>query len=130
MSDQDDRPPVPAIERLGSRGTVLWNRVTETWDLKPDELELLSAACRTVDHIAAMEKELEGQPLTVLGSQRQPVINPLVSELRFYRAALASHLRALRIPDSEDEGAEVLPMDRKMTRSESGRVAAHARWSR
>ncbi|WP_433331846.1 hypothetical protein [Spirillospora sp. CA-294931] len=128
MSDQE-RPPVPALERLGTRGAGLWNSVTE-WaeELRPDELEILSAACRTADHIAAMEAALEGEGLTVRGSQGQPVIHPLVSELRFYRAALATHLRALRVPDAEDD-ADVLPMTvrRKLTRSEAGRVAAIAR---
>ncbi|GLW63520.1 hypothetical protein Arub01_17640 [Actinomadura rubrobrunea] len=132
MATEDDRKPVPALEKLGPRGTKLWNDITEEFDLRPDELQVLSAACRTLDLIAAMEAELEGQPLTVLGSQRQPVQHPLLVELRLYRTALTTYLRTLRIPDDDAE-AEVTRLEeakkyRKLTRSEAGRVAAHARW--
>lgn len=128
MSDGELSPP-PAPEKLGARGAKLWNDIAGDWDLRPDELEILSAACRTLDLIQSMESELEGQPRTVRGSQGQPVINPLVSELRFYRQALASHLRALRVQDLPDEDdADVIPIEgRKLTRSEAGRIAAMAR---
>lgn len=128
MSDEE-LPPPPSPEKLGARGQTFWNDVAGDWDLRPDELEILAAACRTLDLIHSMELELEGQSRTVRGSQGQPVIHPLISELRFYRQALASHLRALRVQDLPDEeDADVIPMQpRKMTRSESGRVAAMAR---
>lgn len=131
MSDKERPPPLPR-ETLGTRGSAFWNDVAEEWDLRPDELEILGAACRTLDLIQSMEQELEGQPRTVRGSQGQPVINPLVSELRFYRAALASHLRALRIPDDdESEDAEIIPLEaRKMTRSEAGKAGAAGRWKK
>lgn len=127
---EEERPPLPLPrEKLGARGSAFWNDVAGEWELRPDELEILGAACRTLDLIQSMEQELEGQPRTVRGSQGQPVINPLVSELRFYRAALASHLRALRIPEDDAEDADVIPMDgRKLSRSEAGKAGARGRW--
>lgn len=128
-NDEMPSPPLPR-EKLGARGSAFWNDVAGEWELRPDELEILGAACRTLDLIQSMEQELEGQPRTVRGSQGQPVINPLVSELRFYRQSLASHLRALRIPDDdESDAAEVIALPgRKMTRSEAGKAGAAGRW--
>lgn len=138
MSDDDEgRRPVPAIENLGPRGVRLWNRLTEQYEFRDDELEILSAAARTLDHIAAMEAALDGQPLIVRGSQGQPAANPLLAELRYYRNSLAAYLRTLKVPDPDDdeEPGEVcsLPTDgrsrKPMSRSEAARVAARARWS-
>jgi hypothetical protein len=38
----------------------------------------------------------------VRGSQGQKVINPLISELRQYRASRAALLRQLKLPDERD----------------------------
>jgi hypothetical protein len=63
----------------------------------------VAAECDLIDELAAAAK---GAPLTVLGSQGQPVINPLISGLRLHRATLASLLKQLPLPD-DDSGAKV-----------------------
>ncbi|MCW2601856.1 MAG: hypothetical protein JWM02_3685 [Frankiales bacterium] len=114
-------PRIPA--GLGSAGSTLWRSVASKYELRADEVAVFADACRTADMIAVMEAGLEGQPLMVRGSQGQDVINPLISELRQYRAAKASLLRQLKLPDegSSDVGGEL---------SAKNRAAANARWSR
>jgi hypothetical protein len=124
-------PPEP----LDGAGRALWAAVVADYDMRPDELQLLASACRTADHIAAIERALDGQPLTVLGSAKQLTAHPLLTELRQYRAAQAALFRQLSLADLDDdmdgeEPAEVRPLGSRMTRSESARLAAQTRWSR
>ena len=70
---------------------------------------------------------MEGQPYTVLGAAKQPVVNPLVSEARFQRALLAQLISRLGLPDNApDEGVDELAERRRA----AGRIAAKARWKR
>lgn len=108
---------------LSAPGQALWRSIAGKYELRADESAVLVDACRTSDMIDVLEKGLEGQPLMVKGSQGQEVINPLISELRQYRAARAALLRQLKLPDeSSPEAAGEL--------SARNRTAANARWSR
>jgi hypothetical protein len=91
--------------------------------LRPDELAVLATACRTADIIARLEDELGDGPLMVAGSKGQEVVHPAVVELRLQRAAVASLLRQLAIPDEESSGWD------NLTASQRARRAAHARWT-
>jgi len=126
---------------LGPSGRALWAGVVQDWDLRPDELELLHAAARVRDRIDSLTEGMAGQPLTVLGAQRQVVIHPLITELRQHETALASLLARLKITDHlPDSGPSLVFADpppnggdgraRKMTRSEAGKKAANARWDK
>lgn len=112
-----------APANLGTQGSALWDSITGKWELRADELAVLGDACSTADMIHTMEAGLEGQDLMVRGSQGQLVINPLISELRQYRAARAALLRQLKLPDenSTDVGGAL---------SAKNRAAANARWAR
>jgi hypothetical protein len=101
----------------------MWRSIAGSYEMRPDELVVLTDACRTADLIAVMEAGLAGQDLLVRGSQGQLVINPLISELRQYRAARAALLRQLKLPDegSTDSGAAL---------SAKNRAAANVRWAR
>lgn len=111
-----------APARLGSKARTLWTSITGAYDLRPDELRVLEDACRQVDLVERLEKELAGADLTVRGSQGQPVANPLVQEIRQHRLAVKSLLGTLKLPD-EDGRAQA-------ARSTSAREAANARWRR
>lgn len=62
---------------------------------------------------------VEGQPLTVLGSAKQPGINPLLAEQRTHRTTLAALLKQLKLPDLD---AAAAPVSRH-------REAALSRWA-
>lgn len=113
---------VPAPAKLGAKAERLWASTTEKWDLRPDELRVLEDACRQVDLVERIEKELADQDLIVRGSQGQPVANPLVQEIRQHRATLQRLLGALKLPDEDGRAAE--------SRSSAARAAANARWRR
>jgi hypothetical protein len=67
---------------------------------------------------------MKGKSLLSVGSQGQPVINPMVPELRQHRATLASLMRQLKLPEDGDE--EKAAGDR----SSAARAAAQSRWAR
>jgi hypothetical protein len=117
-----------APDGLGKAGTTLWRDVAEggKYDLRPDELRLLEAACRQYDLLAMLEAalatDLADGRYKVRGSQGQDVINPLISEVRQHRMAFKSLLAGLNLPD---ENGEV-----ESTRSTHARKAAQSRWGK
>lgn len=115
----------PTPDGLGSAGRKLWESIAGAglYEFRADELRVLDDACRTADIIAKLEDELGGQSLTVRGSQGQPVANPMLAELRQYRALLRGHLKALNLPDDDDGRAA-------LARSTKARNAAEGRWKR
>jgi hypothetical protein len=110
---------------LASGGRALWDDVVATGDLRPDLLRVLTDCCHEVDLIDDLQAALKGAPHTVLGSQRQPVINPLISELRMHRSTLSTLLRALALVDS-DTSAE----DAGRAASGAAMALARARWDK
>lgn len=111
--------------RLGAAGRALWKSIVPTYELRPDEVRLLTDACREADVVQRLEDELANSPLMVTGSQGQLVASPLVSEVRQHRSVLAGLLKALKLPDSP-AGAE----QKSAHVSEQARAAARARWSK
>ena len=117
---------------LRRAGKALWEAVHDKgYVLRPDELRILEDCCREIDLIDQMEtklrRELRAGGFTVKGSMGQPVVNPLISELRQHRTAVASMLARLKLPDlntGADGGAA--PAD---GRGEQQRNAAQARWA-
>lgn len=86
---------------LRARGKRNWESVTSKYQLRTDELDILEDICREIDMIDALEKELKGANLVVMGSQGQEVANPMISELRQHRATKKSLWAALKLPDDE-----------------------------
>lgn len=106
---------------LGEAGLELWNRITDGFEFRPDEITIITSVCRMQDTIGEYESVLEGEPMTVKGSQGQQVIHPIRGELRSLRMNQAQLLGRLKFPDDEQE---------EMTTSEKARKAARARWSK
>lgn len=125
------KPAVPS--RLGPEAKALWRDVVNEYELRPDELRVLEDACREVDLIEALRKELGvgTGSLLVKGSTGQPVASPLLREIRQHRTALARLLASLRLAaDEPDEGEPEDDEDdqAKADRAMSARAAAAARW--
>ena len=108
--------------KLGVEARKVWDEISGTYALRPDELRILEDACRQVDLVERLEKALDGADLIVKGSQGQPVANPLVAEIRQHRQVVKALLGSLKLPDEDGRAAE--------SRSASARDAANARWRR
>ena len=114
-----DFSPAPTPKTLDADGRVMWQSIASKYELRPDELHRLEAACRTADMIAKLEERWAemGYPMVTSGSMGQEVIHPIIGELRAQRAALNTKLIALKLPDL-DAGAE----------TNQNREAATASW--
>ncbi len=112
---------VPAPEGLEKAGAKLFTDIANKWSLRPDELRVLEDACAEADLVDDLKAAMAGQDRLVKGSQGQLVINPLISEQRQHRTAMASLLKQLRLPDEADTAE---------ARSTQARSAANARWSK
>lgn len=121
-----DRRKSPAPKNMGTRGLAFWNKVTGKYELRADELVILEDACREMKLIDLLEEELRDDSMMKRGSQGQPVINPMVPELRQHRATLKALLSSLKLPDLVDEGGE---QAEGQSRSTQARDAAKSRWT-
>src|SRR5690606_30452504 len=121
---------------LGPAGTQLWESVTAEYELGPAELRLLEDAAAEADLIEAMQEEWQalGRPMTALGSQKQVIAHPLLQELRQHRSALRQLILSMKLPQDDDSEEESLlisaPRKVPMSRTESAKIAAAARWKR
>ena len=111
----------PAPDDLGPRSTALWNDLHATYTFRVDERAILFDACHNIDLIDRLAARVEADDLIARGSQGQPVIHPLVPELRQLRSSVASALKMLKLPDSD---AKRPPVDT----SSNARNAANVRW--
>lgn len=111
-----------APAKLGKRGRSLWKTVTATYQLRPEELELLEDMCRTRDLIDRLQAEIDGSEVMVAGSMGQFVTHPLVQEIRQQRNTYRQLTTRLDLPDSE--GNSPAAGKRKAKAS----TAARARW--
>ena len=116
------KPESIAPSSLKDAGKALWESVAPKYVLRADEVARLTQACKTADTISMLEDAWEslGYPMVSTGSMRQEVIHPLIGELRTQRAALASLLAGLKLPD--DAAAGAAPTNQQ-------REAANAKWS-
>lgn len=119
MAEERAKPVAPGD--LRAAGAQMWDDVTEDFTLGPDEVRALREACRTVDELDELRAALSGQPMTVQGSQGQPVANPLLAEVRRHRETLAKLLDALSLP-AGDEDVGMSPTQKRAQR------AAQQRW--
>lgn len=112
-------PKAPA--GLGRAGRALWRRLTGRYEFTVGELLIVEQAARQADLVADLEAALERDGLVVLGSQGQPRLNAVATELRQSRLALGRLLGDLRLPTEDDR-----PMSAASLRA---RHAALARWA-
>ena len=107
---------------LKAAGKRLWRAVLSGFELRADELELLTAACHLGDEIAALETMIEKSTPLTMGSRQQVRVNPLYAEVRAHRLALGRLLSQLGLADAVDVDGQAA--------SSAGRRMARARWSR
>lgn len=107
---------------LDGSGADLWREVTETYKLRIDERRLLEEACRTMTLVDTLQEAVAGADLYSRGSMGQEVINPLFTELRQQRAALAKLFSQLKLPDVDGSAAG------KDQSSDAGRALVALRW--
>jgi hypothetical protein len=120
MTETNPAPP----DDLGAAGRELHDRLTAGIVFRPDEWAVVVLACRTADTLAVLAEAMDGQPLLTTGSTGQPVVHPLILELRAQRDALARLLSRIPLPDDdEDEASEA-----RRRRSAAASRAAKARW--
>ncbi len=115
-------PAAPAAPTgLGTKAKKIWTSTVKEFDLRADELRILEDACREVDLIERMQKELDRAKTTLLveGSMGQPVASPLVQEIRQHRAIFKTLIKSLALPDEEQA---------PKPRSTTARAAASHRW--
>lgn len=86
---------------LAASGRALWRAITGEFELESRELAILAAACRQADDVALLEDALKSDGLIVTGSQGQPRLSGVVSELRQGRLAVSKLLAELRLPDAD-----------------------------
>lgn len=113
-------PPSPP-KGLGPVSRRFWRDILAAYELRPDEVRILTDACHEIDVIERIQADLRDSPLMVKGSMGQLVASPLVSEVRQHRAVLAGLLARLRLPDADEHAAAL--------RSTQARKAGHARWN-
>jgi hypothetical protein len=110
--------------KLGTKSRKVWKGITESYELRADELQILEDACREIDLCEQMEAKLAlDAELVVTGSMGQPVAHPMVAELRQHRSTVQRLLSSLRLPADEEAAAA-------QSRSASARDLAKARWRR
>ena len=119
---------------LKSAGTALWKQITDSYDFTNavEQLYTLESACRTADVVARLQDLVDSaEDLATRGSQGQQVALPHLTELRQYRNLMVSLIKSLNLPAEEDTGTAWSPSGHKpMSRTESARKAANARWGR
>jgi hypothetical protein len=93
-----------------------------SFELRPDELTLLEAACRLADEVGLLEAGLVGAPALVPGSKGQERVNPLFPEVRSHRLALGRLLAQLGLAEADSDAG--------LKRSSAGRRLARQRWNR
>ena len=102
----------------------LWDDTTSTYDLRPDEVAILEAACRARDRVEVLERVLRTADLLVAGSKGQLVMHPAAQEVRLQQDVMRKLLNQLGLPDEPGSASE----GKTETRSEAARRAARARW--
>jgi hypothetical protein len=121
------KPHTPS--NLRESGASLWRSIVTQVSadglvLDARELRWLHDACDEADQLAALMTALVDAQLTVLGSQRQPVANPLIGEARRCRVTIAGLLARVGL---EDPAADSGTGRGSRTTSTSARGAAFSR---
>src|SRR5262249_958602 len=109
-------------EGLNEPGQRFWNAVVTTWDLSVPELELLAAACRTIDEIDALQASVTAEGAVLEDSNGWPKPHPALVALRSSRSLLGKLLAQLELPDVDGEKIPS-PLQAR------GKRAAHSRWA-
>jgi hypothetical protein len=119
-------PPGPLPE--GSPGHRYWTDVHNAYVIpEPQQQEVLYQAALVLNRIAELDAAMEGQPLLVIGGNRQQAINPLLQHQKDLRGTFLAYTRAAQLPLDFGDEEEA---DKARRRSERARDAANARWGK
>lgn len=99
MAISKNKPRTPT--GLSATGRRLWSDIGGDFELRPDELRILEAACRTADDLARVDAALVGAPVLTTGSMGQDVVNPLFAMALAHRRQLAGLVKQLNLPDED-----------------------------
>lgn len=115
--------PAPSIE-LGEEGLLFWEEMNRTFNFHGEthKLRILEQAAKTLDTIAYLEEQMVDQPVTVLGSAKQLTIHPILDFIGRQRTAFTNQIKALKLPDSDEEAAS-----KAERRTKQARKAANVR---
>ena len=103
-------------------GRALWRSILAEYEVDTTEdLELLSALCRTADELGRLEVELRSAPTLVPGSKGQERPNMLFAEVRAHRATMVKLLTTL--------GYEGTVASSGTAKSDAARKLALIRWN-
>jgi hypothetical protein len=92
---------------IGPAGRAFCRRIWAIYDLAPAEVALLARACRVIDLLARMDRQLAAEKLIVKGSTGQPRANPLLAASAEQARTLEGLVRAMCLPapwESEGRG--------------------------
>lgn len=114
----------PAPSTLSDAGRALWSSIAGKYELRPDEVSILTLACETADMLAILDAAWvdAGKPFLTKGSMGQEVIHPLVGERRQQSAQQAALLARLKLPDDATGGAGT-------GETNQHRAAAQSKWA-
>jgi phage terminase small subunit len=124
------KPAAPS--GLSNRAKRVWSKTLDNYELREDELSLLTDYCMELSIVDHLQEELLHAPLMVRASHGGEAINPIYSEIRMHRSTAMSLWKALKLPELDAGEAEESDDERvvPMSREESARKAANARWKR
>jgi hypothetical protein len=121
-------PAPPDSLAADSAGFRLWESLHASYVIpEPQQLALAEQACLVLSRIEELELAMVGEPLMVMGGNKQMTINPLLAHAKDLRGTFLALTKALSLPlDFGDEEEQQKAADR----SERGRKAAQARWGK
>lgn len=120
--------PAPP-EGLGDAGSRFWVEMCSTFDFDGEahKLAILEQASRIQDSIEEYEEMIKNQEVisAKYGSTGQTTVNPLIELVRKLRTDFTNQVKALKLPDTDEERAQL-----SRTRAKAGRRGANERWKR
>lgn len=125
----DDYSPPATPPDLQEKGTAYFRSVADQHMLTGAEQRVLYDIACLADMVAELETAWRsaGSPMTTNGSKGQEVTHPLIAELRFHRQEMSSMVARLKLEKLSTEAEQTIRTG-PMSRSDSGRKAARARW--
>jgi phage terminase small subunit len=120
------KPAKPPPRDLRVSGNALWRNIIGTYVLDPAEVVLLHQLCRAVDVLDRIAADLAEMGVTTMGSQNQPVANPLLAAQREQVKLVDRLQQALALPLT----GEVAGVRRSASRKASARADSGGRKSK
>jgi hypothetical protein len=104
MADQQRAPA-----GLAAPGRRLWRGMVAKYVLSPGEMLILEMLCRTHDELDKMHEILADSEVVVRGSRGQPVMHPLLDEVRRHTLLVIKLTAALKLPAERKPALRSVP---------------------